>query len=154
MLFTILLPYNLKCVLSHLSLVYSINFGTLNSLGTTTFGTKHISVALIRLKTSNPSTNLNLFLQATHLSYLGWLEDLTSLNPSIVRSIMDVTWVGIIGQIIRMLVVPCGLVTGFAPKFCESRITRAVSGGNMVDYWLDVPSSDCAPRSCLSKLAI
>ena len=33
-----------------------------------------------------------------------------------------------------MLVVPCGLVAGFTPKFCESRITGAIGGGNMVDY--------------------
>jgi hypothetical protein len=33
-----------------------------------------------------------------------------------------------------MLVVPCGLVAGFTPKFCKSRITRVVGGGNMVDY--------------------
>jgi hypothetical protein len=33
-----------------------------------------------------------------------------------------------------MLVVPCGLVAGFALKFCESRITKVVSGGNMIGY--------------------
>jgi len=33
-----------------------------------------------------------------------------------------------------MLIVLCGLVIGFAHKFCESRITKVVGGGNMVGY--------------------
>ena len=34
-----------------------------------------------------------------------------------------------------MLIVLCGLVVGFAHKFCESRITKVVGGGgNMVGY--------------------
>jgi len=31
-----------------------------------------------------------------------------------------------------MLVVPCGLVVRFSPKFCESMITGVVGGDNMV----------------------
>ena len=52
-----------------------------------------------------------------------------------------------------MLVVPCGLVVGFIPKFSELRIIEVVGSDNMVG-WLDVYSLDCAHRSCSSKLAI
>jgi len=43
---TILLQYDLKYVLGHSNLLYLMNFSTLNSLVTTTFGTRHISLTL------------------------------------------------------------------------------------------------------------
>lgn len=61
------------------------------------------------------------------------------------------SWASIIERVIRMLVVPCGLVVAFVFKFYRSMIARVASGGSGVGCWLNV---SCACGSCSSKLVI
>jgi len=134
---TILLQHDLKCVLRHSNPYYFTNYKTLNSLGT-----RHISAALTGSWTSYPSTTLNLSSQVAYLSCLGWLKDLTSWGSPIIRSIMVDTWAGIIRRVIRMLVVPCGLVVGFPFKFCGSMIIRDVAVvAKLVVDWMSLPQT-------------
>jgi hypothetical protein len=53
-----------------------------------------------------------------------------------------------------MLDAPCGIVAGFAPKFCKSRITRVVGVSKLVGCSLDVSPPNYACNSCSSKVAI
>jgi hypothetical protein len=75
-------------VFGHSSPVYLMKFDTLNFFGTTMFGTKQTSTAIIGSTKFFSSIALNLSYRATHLSWSAGLVDLLSEYPFILCSKM------------------------------------------------------------------
>ena len=82
------------------------------------------------------------FLLINPLLLFRMIKGFNLIRSLIVRSIMASIWEGIIGRVIKMLVVLYGPVARFAPKFYESKITEVVGSGTMVSCWLVNPGKN------------
>jgi len=120
-----------------------MNFGTLNFLGMTMLGTKHISAVFIWSYRLVPSNALSLCSRAAHLSRPSSFTILFFWDSFIVRSMVDDILMGYAGWA-NWEYIACW-DTSFAPRFCGF---TSIGSGWVVDF----ASSGLDLKVCSSRL--
>jgi len=126
--------------------VYLINSGTLNFLGMTTLGTKHILTAFTTSHKWFPSTILILSSRAVHFSKPSSFTILPFWDSFFVESMVNDILMGYSGW--KCMACWNSDDTLFAPRFCRSKWVTCISSG----WAISVAFPNLSLKACSSRL--